>query len=95
LSSTHPTVLFPQLKTKLKGCHFDTTAVIKAESQVLLNTLTECNFQDALKKWLKCWEWCIHTEGGYFEGDGGRQAQIRWQHQSKKLRFNGQSREAQ
>jgi hypothetical protein len=36
--------LFPQLKIKLKGRHLDTTEVIKAESHVVLNTLTEHNF---------------------------------------------------
>jgi hypothetical protein len=43
--------LFPQLKIKLKGRHFDTIEVIEAESQVVLNTLTEHDFQDAFKKW--------------------------------------------
>jgi hypothetical protein len=38
------------LKTKLKGRHFDTTEVIKAESQTVLNILTERDFQDAFKK---------------------------------------------
>jgi hypothetical protein len=33
LVPTHPTFLFPQLKIKLKGSHFDTTEVIEAESQ--------------------------------------------------------------
>jgi hypothetical protein len=32
---------------KLKGSHFDTTEVIEAESQAVLNILTEHNFQDA------------------------------------------------
>jgi hypothetical protein len=63
--------LFPQLKTKLKGCHFDTVEVIEAESQVVLNTLTEHAFQDAFKKWKKHWGWCICMEGNYFKGDGG------------------------
>jgi hypothetical protein len=35
---------------KLKGCHFDTIVVMEVESQVVLNTLAECNFQDAFKK---------------------------------------------
>jgi hypothetical protein len=43
--------LFPQLKIKPKGRHFDTTEVIEVESQVVLNTITEHNFQDAFKKW--------------------------------------------
>jgi hypothetical protein len=42
--------LFPRLKLKLKGCHFDTIEVIDAESQAVPNTLTDRNFQDALKK---------------------------------------------
>jgi hypothetical protein len=35
---------------KLKGHHFDTTEVIEAESQAVLNTLTEYDFWDAFKK---------------------------------------------
>jgi hypothetical protein len=40
---------FSRLKIKLKGRHFDTIEVIEAESQAVLNTLTEHDFQDALK----------------------------------------------
>jgi hypothetical protein len=32
---------FLRLKIKLKGYHFDTTEVIEAELQAMLNTLTE------------------------------------------------------
>jgi hypothetical protein len=42
--------LFPQLKIKLKGRHFDTTELIEAEWQAVLNTLTEHDFQYAFKK---------------------------------------------
>jgi hypothetical protein len=66
---THPTFLFPQLKMKLKGRHFDTIEVINAESQTVLNTLTEHNFQNTFKKWLKRWEWCIRVEGTYLKGE--------------------------
>jgi hypothetical protein len=45
--------LFPRLKIKLKGRHFDTTEVMEAESQAVLNILTEHDFQDAFKKWQK------------------------------------------
>jgi hypothetical protein len=41
--------LYPQLKTKLKGHHFVTFEVIQAESQAMLNILTEHDFQDAFK----------------------------------------------
>jgi hypothetical protein len=48
---------------------FETIEVIEVRSQVVLNTLTEYDFQDAYKKWQKHWERCIHAEG---EGDGGQ-----------------------
>jgi hypothetical protein len=41
--------LFPRLKTKLKGRHFDTVEVIEVESQAVLNTLTKHYFHDAFK----------------------------------------------
>jgi hypothetical protein len=37
------------LNIKLKGRHFDTVEVMEAESQEVLNTLTEHGFQDAFK----------------------------------------------
>jgi hypothetical protein len=63
------------LKIKLKGHHFDTIEVIKEELQAVLNTLTEHKFQNAFKKWQKCLEGFIRTEGDYFEGNGGQWAQ--------------------
>jgi hypothetical protein len=41
--------LFPRLKIRLKGCHFETIEVIEAGSQAALKTLTEDDFQDELK----------------------------------------------
>jgi hypothetical protein len=52
--------------------HFDTVEVIEADSQAVLNTLTEHDFKDAFKKWQKLWERCICKEGDCFEGDGGQ-----------------------
>jgi hypothetical protein len=63
--------LFPQLQIELQGRHFGTIQVVEAELQAVLNTLTD-KLQDAFKKWQKCWEWCIHAEGNYFDGDGGQ-----------------------
>jgi hypothetical protein len=37
--------LFPQLKIQLEDRHFDTTDVIEAKSQVVLNTLTKYDIQ--------------------------------------------------
>jgi hypothetical protein len=42
--------LFPRLKIQLNSCHFDRIEVIEAESQAVLNFLTECNIQDVFKK---------------------------------------------
>jgi 23S rRNA maturation mini-RNase III len=64
--------LFLRLKIKQKGRHFYTTEVIEAESQAVLNTLTEHYFQDAFKKWQKRLERRIHTKRNYFEDDGGQ-----------------------
>jgi hypothetical protein len=55
------------LKIKLKGRHFDTTEVIEAESQAMLN-ITEHDGQDTFKKLQKSWEQCVCAEGDYFEG---------------------------
>jgi hypothetical protein len=40
---------------KLKGRYFDTSEVIEAGSQAVLNTCMEHDFQDAFKKWQNCW----------------------------------------
>jgi hypothetical protein len=46
---THPPYfsLLSGLKIKLKRRHFDTIEVLEAESQAVLNTPTEHDFQDA------------------------------------------------
>jgi hypothetical protein len=63
--------LFPKIKLKLKGRRFDTIEEIQTESQRVLDTLTEKDFQEALQKWRR-WDRCLHAGGNYFEGDGGR-----------------------
>jgi hypothetical protein len=46
----HYFYLFPQLKIKLKGRHFDTIEAIEAESQAVLNIVTEHDYQDYNKR---------------------------------------------
>jgi hypothetical protein len=58
---------FSRVKIKLKGRHFIAVEVIEAESQVMMDTVTEHDFQSAFKQWQERWERCIHTEG-----DGGQ-----------------------
>jgi transposase len=64
--------LFPKIKLKLKGRRFDTIEEIKAESQRVLDTLTEKDFQEAFQKWKRRWDRCLHARGNYFEDDGSR-----------------------
>jgi hypothetical protein len=42
--------VFPRLEITLNSRHFDTLEVLETESQAVLNTLTEHDFQDKLKK---------------------------------------------
>jgi hypothetical protein len=55
--------------------------MIEAELQVVLDTLTEHDFQGAFKKRQKCWERWIRVVGDYFKGDSVG----RWQNQSRIL----------
>ena len=64
--------LFPKMKLKLKGRRIDTIEEIQAESQRVLDTLTEKDFQKAFQKWRRRWDRCLHAGGNYFEGDGSR-----------------------
>jgi hypothetical protein len=57
--------LLPRLKLKLKGRHFETIEKIETEPQTVLNTPTEHDFQDAIKKWQKSGKRCIRAEGDY------------------------------
>ena len=63
--------LFPMLKMKLKGQRFRTVEEIQAESQAILNTLQENDFQECFKNWQRRWDRCQASEGEYFEGDAG------------------------
>jgi hypothetical protein len=45
--------LFPNMKLKLKGRRFDTIDEIQAESERVLGTLTEKDFQEAFQIWRK------------------------------------------
>jgi hypothetical protein len=64
--------LFPRLKIKLKGHQLDAIEVIEAESQAVLNTLTEHDFQGWIYKMTKTLGTEICVEGGYLEGDVGQ-----------------------
>jgi hypothetical protein len=46
--------------------------VIDAESQTVLNTLTEHDLQDVFTKMAEGLELYVRVKGDYFEGDGGQ-----------------------
>jgi hypothetical protein len=60
-----------------------------AESQAMLNTLTQHDFQDSFNKWQKRWERSTRAEGDFFVADVCKYVQsqflIRWHQQSRKL----------
>jgi hypothetical protein len=62
------------MKLKPKGSLFDTIAEIQTESQSVLDTLTEKDFQKAFQTLRRLWDRCLHAGGNFFEGDGGRYA---------------------
>jgi hypothetical protein len=57
--------LFPKMKLNLKGHRFETIEETQAESQEVLDTVTEKNFQETFYKWT-LWDRCLHAEGNYF-----------------------------
>jgi len=63
--------LFPKLKMKLKGWRFHMLEEIQAESQAVLNTLRENDFQECFKNWQHGWDRCQASDGDHFEGDAG------------------------
>ena len=63
--------LFPKLKMKLKGRRFQNLEEIQADSQAVLKTLRENDFQECFKNWQRRCDRSQASEGDYFEGDAG------------------------
>jgi len=61
--------LFSKLKVELKGRRFRTVEEIQAESQAVLNTLWENDFQECFKNWQRHWDRFQASEGDYYEVD--------------------------
>jgi hypothetical protein len=64
--------LFPKLKMKLKGQHFETVSDIPRESQAILNSIKENDFHGAFEVWEERLDFCIHSQGDYFGGEGSQ-----------------------
>jgi len=65
--------LFPKMKLKLKGQHFDSTEEIQNKLQKVMKTLMQNDFQKCFWSWKSCWNCCISAKGDYFEEDGGKE----------------------
>jgi hypothetical protein len=52
-----------KLKTKLKGRRFQTVEEIQEQSQAVLNTLREYDFQECFKNWQQRWDRCQASDG--------------------------------
>jgi transposase len=61
--------LFPQLKSTLKGCCFDTSDKIQKNSTKYLFAILKEAFQKGFQSWQKHWEQCVASKGNYFEED--------------------------
>ena len=61
--------LFPKLKEKLRGCHYEAIEEMKEAVTKVIDTLTQEDFHGAFQKLLERYNKCIAAGGGYFEGD--------------------------
>jgi transposase len=62
-------IVFPKLKSSLKGRRFNTVEEMEENWIRYLRAIPQNTFQDASQNWKKIWEWCIKSGGEYFEGD--------------------------
>ena len=60
--------LFPKLKEKLRGCHYETIEEMKEAVMKVIDTLTQEDFHGSFQKLLEQYK-CIAAGGDYFEGD--------------------------
>jgi hypothetical protein len=61
--------LFPRMKKVLKGKHFADMEEVKTKTTEALKGITLQEFQDCFENWKTRLDWCIASNGQYFEGD--------------------------
>ena len=61
--------LFPQVKEKLRGCHYETFEEIKESVTKVIDTFTQEDFHGNFQKLLERYNKCIAAGGNYFEWD--------------------------
>jgi len=62
--------LFPKIKERLKGRHFDDDD-IRRNTTAALQAIPQNQFQNCFEGWTRRWHQCIAYQGEYFEGDHG------------------------
>ncbi|GFG32350.1 hypothetical protein Cfor_10994 [Coptotermes formosanus] len=60
------------MKVQLKGSRFDRVERIQRESQNVLGTLREQDFQHAFQQWQRRWDRGVAAQENYFEGDAAQ-----------------------
>jgi hypothetical protein len=66
------------MKLKIKGQCFDSTEEIQTESQDVMKTLTQNDFQQCFQSWKSRWDHRIKAQGDYCEGNGGKKKFGKW-----------------
>jgi hypothetical protein len=61
--------LFPKLKSRVKGYHFQTLDSVQKAVTDAIKALTAADFQSCYEGWKIRWFKCVASEGCYSEGD--------------------------
>jgi hypothetical protein len=61
--------LFPKLKSRIKGYHFQTLDSVQKAVTDAIKTLREADFQSCYEAQKIRWGKCVASEGCYFKGD--------------------------
>jgi transposase len=62
-------LLFPKLKTCVKGHHFGTVENVQAAAKRALNNISSEDFLHCCEEWQQHWNRCNRSQGACFEGD--------------------------
>jgi hypothetical protein len=62
-------VLFPKIKSALKGTRFESVDAVKAKATELNNKLSADELQHCFQQWKIRVEWCRDRGGEYIQGD--------------------------
>ena len=61
--------LFPKIKERLKGRHFDDVDDIRSNTTAALKAVPQNQFQNCFEGWTRRWHGCIASQGECYEGD--------------------------